>query len=340
MRFASLLLLCACHSAPFAPSDAGADGHPVPFISPRPDAGRLKSSQPGHLHREDNFIDGTGIITSIVDNTTTGQADITISSTVTGGVSSVTASGSGITASPTTGAVVIANTGVTSNVAGTGIGVSGATGAVTISNTGVTSNVAGTGIAVSGATGAVTVSLSTPVSVANGGTGDTALTAHGVLLGQTTSNVTVAGPCSTAGQVLTCQGLSADPSFTPVAVVSALGLNSGVAIGAAGTHVTLGSKAITVPSGLTVIVLIAFQIATTSTTGSDFTIGLGIDSTTYTISQTLTCPPNISGSSGIAFAPMFTTAALSAGSHTFNAVASSTGSTGTGAATVLLFLSQ
>lgn len=47
-------------------------------------------------------------------------------------VSSVTASGSGITASPTTGAVIVANTGVTSNVAGAGISVSGATGAVTV----------------------------------------------------------------------------------------------------------------------------------------------------------------------------------------------------------------
>ncbi len=49
-------------------------------------------------------------------------------------VSSVTASGSGITASPTTGNVVIANTGVTSLVAGTNISISGSTGAVTVSS--------------------------------------------------------------------------------------------------------------------------------------------------------------------------------------------------------------
>jgi hypothetical protein len=58
------------------------------------------------------------------------------------------------------GAVTIANTGVTSNVAGTGITVSGATGAVTITNSGVTSIVAGTNISISGATGAVTVTNS------------------------------------------------------------------------------------------------------------------------------------------------------------------------------------
>lgn len=90
--------------------------------------------------------------------------------TISAGVSSVTGSGSGISVSPTTGAVVISNTGVTSNVAGTGISVSGATGAVTITNTGVTSIVAGTGISISGATGAVTVTNSGVTSV-NGNTG-------------------------------------------------------------------------------------------------------------------------------------------------------------------------
>ena len=58
------------------------------------------------------------------------------------------------------GAVTIANTGVTSNVAGTGITVSGATGAVTITNAGVTT-ITGTAnqVVASGATGAVTLSL-------------------------------------------------------------------------------------------------------------------------------------------------------------------------------------
>jgi hypothetical protein len=53
-----------------------------------------------------------------------------------GAVSSVTGSGLGISVSPTTGAVVVSNTGVTSIVAGTNIAVSGATGAVTVSVTG------------------------------------------------------------------------------------------------------------------------------------------------------------------------------------------------------------
>ena len=66
-----------------------------------------------------------------------------------------------------TGAVTITNTGVTSNVAGTGITVSGATGAVTITNSGVTSAVAGTGVSVSGATGAVTFSIGQAVATSS-----------------------------------------------------------------------------------------------------------------------------------------------------------------------------
>jgi len=51
-------------------------------------------------------------------------------------VSSVTGSGAGINVSPTTGAVIVSNTGVTSIVAGTNISISGATGAVTINAVG------------------------------------------------------------------------------------------------------------------------------------------------------------------------------------------------------------
>lgn len=86
-------------------------------------------------------------------------------------VSSVTGSGSGISVSPTTGAVVVQNTGVTSAVAGTAISVSGATGAVTINNTGVTA-VTGTssGVLVNGgtssATGSVSLSLDSSLQIA------------------------------------------------------------------------------------------------------------------------------------------------------------------------------
>lgn len=107
---------------------------------------------------------------NITINGVTQDLSVDRSWTISVPVSSVSGSGAGISVSPTTGAVVVSNTGVTSNVAGTGISVSGATGAVTITNTGVTSIVAGTAISISGATGAVTIN-NTGVTSLNGGTG-------------------------------------------------------------------------------------------------------------------------------------------------------------------------
>lgn len=52
------------------------------------------------------------------------------------------------------------------------------------------------------------------VTVPGGGTGQVSLTAHGILLGAGTGAVNVTGP-GTAGQVLTSNGGSADPSFQP-----------------------------------------------------------------------------------------------------------------------------
>lgn len=87
--------------------------------------------------------------------------------TLTGNTFSITApvsialGGTGLTAAPTNGQLLIGNgTGysLATITAGTAISVVNAAGSITIANTGVTSNVAGTGISVSGATGAVTIS--------------------------------------------------------------------------------------------------------------------------------------------------------------------------------------
>lgn len=61
-----------------------------------------------------------------------GTGAVTVNAALSSAVSSVTGSGAGINVSPTTGAVVVSNTGVTSLVAGTNITLSGATGAVTV----------------------------------------------------------------------------------------------------------------------------------------------------------------------------------------------------------------
>jgi len=84
---------------------------------------------------------------------------------------------------------------------------------ITASGTGtVTSITAGTGLTGGTITTSGTIALDTPVAVANGGTGATTLTAHGVVIGNTTTavNVTSAG---TANQVLMSNGASADPTF-------------------------------------------------------------------------------------------------------------------------------
>lgn len=69
---------------------------------------------------------------------------------------------------------------------------------------------------ISGASNTLTLLAGTQLSgqtpVANGGTGLGTLTAHSVLLGETTSNVAFATP-SVANQVLTDNGASSDPSF-------------------------------------------------------------------------------------------------------------------------------
>ncbi len=56
------------------------------------------------------------------------------------------------------------------------------------------------------------LTLTNPLTVGNGGTGLATLTAHDVLVGAGTSNVTLISP-STAGFVLTSNGTSADPTF-------------------------------------------------------------------------------------------------------------------------------
>lgn len=52
-----------------------------------------------------------------------------------------------------------------------------------------------------------------PLSVANGGTGASTLTAHAVLVGNGSSAPAVVGPSASTGKLLTSHGLASDPSF-------------------------------------------------------------------------------------------------------------------------------
>jgi hypothetical protein len=102
------------------------------------------------------------------DQTITTANGCGISAVVAGDATALSANlvaGAGVSVTPSVlnTSQTIANTGVTSLAAsGAGISVSSPTGDVSVSNTGVTSIVAGTGVAISGATGAVTIST-TPV---------------------------------------------------------------------------------------------------------------------------------------------------------------------------------
>jgi hypothetical protein len=120
--------------------------------------------------------------------------------------------GAGISVTNGAGTVVVANTGVLSNIAGTGISVSSATGNVTVANTGVLSWSGGTtGLTpASATTGAVT--LAGTLGIANGGTNGTSTpTAGAVPYGTGTAYAfTAAG---TAGQVLTSNGAGV-PTWT------------------------------------------------------------------------------------------------------------------------------
>jgi hypothetical protein len=85
--------------------------------------------------------------------------------------------------------------------------------------------------------------------VSNGGTGDSTLAAHGVLVGEGTSAVAVVSP-GTAGQVLTSNGASADPTYQTFTASGTV--NSGTAgqtayYAANGTAVS-GTSAFTVGS--------------------------------------------------------------------------------------------
>lgn len=100
--------------------------------------------------------------------------------------------------------------------------------------------IAGTGISVSGST----VSLSTPVTVANGGTGLSTLTTGNVILGAGTSTPTFVAP-GTTGNVLTSNGsswISSAPTGGGGGGIISIGISSA-------TGLTFTPSPITAPSG-------------------------------------------------------------------------------------------
>lgn len=96
---------------------------------------------------------------------------------------------------------------------------------------------AGTGLSVTTNASTLSFALSAPVSVPNGGTGDSSFTAYAVLTGGTTSTGALQSIASvgTTGQVLTSNGASALPTFQTIAasgVTSITGTTGGAQTGA------------------------------------------------------------------------------------------------------------
>lgn len=187
------------------------------------------------MQREFLFTAGSGISLAEVDNAN-GTHSVQITNTSPGGtgVTSITCSSPAFCTGPT-GAVVVSSVagvlglpllgqGLSSAPAFTGpaIVAGGGTGLTTLGLHGIVvgENTANVNVTAAGAAGIplIGVTSADPVFgtavVAGGGTGDTTLTAHGVLLGEGTSAVAVTS-AGTAGQVLMSAG-AADPAYQPL----------------------------------------------------------------------------------------------------------------------------
>jgi hypothetical protein len=127
--------------------------------------------------------------------------------------------GAGISVTNGSGTIIVANTGVLSNIAGAGISVSGATGNVTIANTGVLSFAGGTtGLTPAVATtGAVT--LAGTLIAVNGGTGQSSYATGDLLYANTTTTLAKLADVAT-GNALISGGVNTAPSWGKIGLTT------------------------------------------------------------------------------------------------------------------------
>jgi hypothetical protein len=145
-------------------------------------------------------------------------------------VSSVSGSGAGISVSPTTGAVIVSNTGVTSIVAGSNIAISGGTGAVTISATGI---LGGDVVGPASSTDNAIVRF-------NGTTGKLIQNST-VTIADTTGNITTNGDIAVNGGDITTTQTTASIFSATATTVNAFGAANALNMGSFTGVTTLGN---------------------------------------------------------------------------------------------------
>lgn len=130
------------------------------------------------------------------------------------------------------------------------------------------------------------------VTVANGGTGQTTLSAHGVILGNGSSSLNVLSP-GTSGTILTSNGISSDPSWNSLSVSLTSQVTGTLPVGSGGTGTTSISQYSVVMGNNTS----AFSGIAPSTAGYVLTSNGGSSAPTF---QIPTSPTNVNSATNIA----------------------------------------
>jgi hypothetical protein len=165
----------------------------------------------------------------------------------------------------------------------------GSTGANAVSATPTSS---GSSLTITTGAGSLNFDISAPVSVANGGTGLTSITAHGILIGEGTSAITPI--VLTAGQVLIGTTAS-DPAAATLTAGTGISISSvsgsititNTATGEAWTNVTGTTQTISPGNGYTAsnAGVVTFSLPATAAYGTIFEITTGTTSGGWAISQ-------------------------------------------------------
>lgn len=158
--------------------------------------------------------------------------------------------------------------------------------------------------------------------VANGGTGEATLSAHGVVIGNGTSGVNVTG-AGTAGQALTSNGASADPTFqTPSSLPAAATIATSEATSSATyADLTTPGPAVTKTTGTSVLVQVYSVSQRPVGTGNTAFMSVAVSgaSTVAASDANAAQAACVSAASGFTLAMAVVLTGLTAGSNTFTA---------------------